>query len=137
MRHVGNPAIRWTDKAKGGLARRRVFETLEPVRVGFESADGPTFFTVPAGFEFDFASIPPIATVFIRPDSVGVGPPLVHDWLYANRGQVMTDDGVLSVSRKQADDLFLELMLGTGVPKWKAGIMHRAVRIGGAGGWGS
>jgi hypothetical protein len=71
---------------------------------------------------------------------------MVHDWLYRNQGLVpvcMLDPVTGEVvpvphdgfTRKQADDIFHTILLETGTPSWKAALMHRAVRIGGARGW--
>lgn len=42
-----------------------------------------------------------------------------------------------SYTRPEADAVFKEAMEVVGVPAWRRAVMHRAVRIGGAGGWGS
>ena len=85
---------------------------------------------VPAGYVTDFASIPWLATVATGMDLQALGPwawrAILHDWLYAIGEPRL---------RQLADDLFLEGMALDGVPKAKRLIMHRAVRLGGAGGY--
>ncbi len=39
-------------------------------------------------------------------------------------------------TRAEADDVFREAMQVVGVPAWRRTLMHRAVRLGGGGGWG-
>ena len=78
--------------------------------------------TVPKGFLYDGASVPLLATLIVprkggRYDRAAC----LHDWLY----------GTHILPRKAADDLFYKAMLSDGVPKWKAWMIHQAVRIGG------
>jgi hypothetical protein len=40
-------------------------------------------------------------------------------------------------SRRESDDIFREAMQVVGVNALQRNIMHRAVRLGGGGGWGS
>jgi hypothetical protein len=91
--------------------------------------------TVMRGFVHDFASIPPLLRGLAP--SAGDGEnrygvaAIWHDWLYVYgsiEGQAVT--------RKDADDLFLEMMLALGVAEWRARTIYRAVRIFGARYWG-
>ena len=83
--------------------------------------------TVRAGFVFDFASVPRILWPLAAP--AGDGHNLYglaaawHDWLYAHR-----KIGGRLISRREADALFLEIMLYAGVRPWLARAMSRAVR---------
>ena len=83
--------------------------------------------TVREGFVFDFASIPRL--LWVRFPPAGDGKNLYglaaawHDWLYIHR-----KIGGRAITRKEADDLFLEIMLYLGVRPWIAHTMHRAVR---------
>ena len=82
-------------------------------------------FLIPKSFQFDFASIPGFARwVFPRVGRYAWAA-LVHDYLYANR----------MGTRKEADDLFLGIMLKHNVVKWKAYVMWFAVRVGGKRAW--
>lgn len=115
-------------RVKDGRQVVRLLETLE-YRVGSE--DSPVVICVPAGTETDFASIPfGLRNLFPALGPWG-RPAIIHDYLYATRGE----DG--RFTRLQADRIFLEAMEVVGVPAWRRTIMFRAVRIGGAGGWGS
>ena len=79
--------------------------------------------TVPAGFVFDFASIPIFARAVYQP-ATGKHrtASVIHDWLYYSG----------MYSREEADEIFAILMELDGVMKVNVKIMHTAVR---AGGW--
>lgn len=87
--------------------------------------------TVPAGFVFDFASIPRGVWSYMSPDEPGIRiASLVHDWLYNKRGKItpdhipaddmlrhfarlkveLTTDGCVQFSRHACDKVFLEIM---------------------------
>ena len=79
------------------------------------------------GFEFDFASVPR-ALWWLYPPQGTKGNPygiasLVHDWLLMHH-----KIGGRSITRKEADDIFLEIMLYTGCRKTLAYMMWAAVR---------
>jgi hypothetical protein len=79
---------------------------------------------VPPGFSFDGATIPwPLWRRYYSPfDPVVMTPALVHDWLYCSH----------EMSRSEADDWFRDLLIGSGVPTYKAWLMWTAVdRMGG------
>lgn len=80
-------------------------------------------FTIPAGFETDFASVPRLFWVFVAPTDEFIRiPSLIHDYSYKNK----------LFSRKVCDAIFLEKMLS--FDKYviiKAYIAYFAVRIGG------
>ena len=84
--------------------------------------------TVRAGFVFDFASIPRLFWPLIPP--AGDGRNLYglaaawHDWLCVHR-----KIGGRPITRKEADALFLEIMLYVGVRRRLARVMYRAVRL--------
>ena len=79
------------------------------------------------GFEFDFASVPR-ALWWLYPPQGTKGNPygiasLVHDWLLTHH-----KFGGRKITRKEADDIFLEVMLYTGCRKSLAYTMWAAVR---------
>lgn len=79
-------------------------------------------FTIPAGFVFDFASIPRIFWSFFLPDDPQyAAAALLHDWAYSGEWW----------PRDFNDRLFLAAMKFTRVPVWKRGCMYSAVRVGG------
>lgn len=79
--------------------------------------------TVPTGFKSDFASVPRIFWPFITPLSGGLRAPVVHDYIYTRKRSQFT--------RKQADELFLEIMQADGVGALKRYSMYFAVRVAG------
>ena len=98
--------------------------------------------TVPIGFRTDLDSTPrylPMAYAVLK----GTGKPaaVAHDWLYqAHRADPYTIGLVgggwyereVPVSRKVADAVYAEALDALGVPGWKAWLLYRAVRLGGA-----
>ena len=76
--------------------------------------------TIPAGFTTDGASIPDwLQNIFdpFEPDYLTAA--VIHDYLYYTK----------QVSRKEADKIFLEVMLEMGTSFWKAHIFYLAVRV--------
>lgn len=81
---------------------------------------------VPAGFVFDFASIPSLLTNILPKEGRAYDrASCLHDWCYT----------VQELSRRQADALFLKAMLEDGVNKMTARLMYRAVRLFGGKAW--
>ena len=90
--------------------------------------------TVREGFHFDFASVPR-ALWWLYPPTGTKGNPygiaaLVHDWLLTHH-----KIGGRAITRKEADDIFLEIMLYTGCRKSLAYTMYSAVRAHGMMPW--
>ena len=105
------------DVAKGKV----IFSTLRDYT--FESR-GKSI-TVPSGFTTDFASVPRGLWPLLPPLGKHSPAALVHDYLYDHR----------IGTRKEADKIFLDLMLKYSVPKWRAYVMYWGVRIGGKSWW--
>lgn len=112
-------------------AGRQVVKTLEPLEYRVGSEDSDVVVCVPTGFETDFASIPRGFRNLFPALGRWARPAIIHDYLYATKGE----NG--RFTRAEADAIFREAMEVVGVPAWRRAIMYRAVRIGGAGGWGS
>ena len=83
--------------------------------------------TIPRGFEFDGASIPPLLWPVIGSpfDPRFVRAALIHDWLYSSH----------LIDRKTADKAFKAVLLEDGVSDWRASAMYSAVRAGGLYAW--
>jgi hypothetical protein len=79
--------------------------------------------TVPCGFVTDFASVPRVPFIFDMLGDIAQAAAALHDWLYASG----------TFPRKQADRIFREAVLVSGVPVWKAWLMYAAVRLFGNG----
>ncbi len=81
--------------------------------------------TVPKGFVTDFASVPnPVRMLIPKWGKYGKAACL-HDWLYNCK----------TVTRLEADNLFLEAMVVMGVPRWQRITMYIAVRAFGFWAW--
>lgn len=76
--------------------------------------------TVPVGFETDFASVERLPLAYWLFGGVADEAAVVHDWLYSGR---------MSVTRKQADEVFHEAMKASGVAAWRRYPMTWAVRL--------
>ena len=83
---------------------------------------------VPAGYHTDLASVPRVPGIYWRVGNKAVLAAIVHDWLY-EYGEYIT--------RKDADDAFLEAMIDTEDPPWPTTrwIMYTAVRLFANGAW--
>ena len=97
-----------------------VWRLLAPL-VYQSDAAGQTF-TVPAGFETDFASVPRIPIIFELTGDTSQEAAALHDWLYST----------CPVSRAMADTVLREASVSTNVPRWRAWLMWAGVRLGGA-----
>jgi hypothetical protein len=92
------------------------------------SYDNSSFtITAKKGFTTDFASIPRIAWTIIGSPAMGryTSSSVIHDVLYATE----------ALSRKECDDLFLEMLEIDGVGYFKRYMMYWAVRAGGGFVW--
>jgi hypothetical protein len=87
---------------------------------------------VPAGFKTDEVSIPRLMWTLIGmvPDGYYRAVGVVHDYLYSTKGL----NGVFT--RKQCDDILLEILTLEGTPRWQRYACWVGVRIGGVPHWG-
>jgi hypothetical protein len=87
------------------------------------TAAGDDKIVVPSGFETNFASVPSFAKVYIDDDDYEIrSPSVVHDYLYSKRSFR------LGYSRKEADSLLREAMIGEGMRRSKAGFIYYILR---------
>ncbi len=78
---------------------------------------------VPTGFVTNFASVPSIAKAYIDDDDFQIrSPSVVHDYLYSKRSFR------LGYSRKEADGILREAMIGEGMRRSKAGFIYYILR---------
>lgn len=115
--------VRWrstlrVDILEDGLRVR----LAEPFIVRLE--DGRSY-TVPEGFETDFASVPRFFWRLVPPWGRYSPAAVLHDYLYSQ--------GL--GTRAQADQVFLDMMQRLAVPAWKRRMMYLAVRLFGRGRW--
>jgi len=87
---------------------------------------------VPAGFEYDLASIPRQLWWAIGPHELSAEATLIHDYLYRYRGHPPIG---APYTRLEADQLFLAMMRDWGVSKHKRLAAYHAVRAFGAPHW--
>ena len=78
-------------------------------------------YVVPKGFVSDGCSVPQMFWGLIAPciDGRTIRAAIIHDWLYSTA----------ILSRKQADEIFLQLMIEDDFSTWKAYTCYYAVRI--------
>ena len=86
-----------------------------------------SMFVIPAGFTTDLASVPRIFQSIIPKIGHHIRPAIVHDYCY---------EGFTNLTRKEADEMFLEGMKTTKVSWLRRKAMWLAVRVGGKGLWG-
>lgn len=115
-----NPVGQSAERIRAGIAARSIFVT--------DLGSTPQI-----AWSLGFSPAGPEAKAFV-----------LHDFGYAHRGvnigHRFMPDGTLqpvSFDRAGVDGLLLEAMDALGVDPGKARIIHEAVRLGGAGGWGS
>ncbi len=105
--------------AAGGRGR---WQLLEPL-VYLSKYIGLTI-TVPAGYITDFASVPRAPILFLAWGDTGHKASVIHDYLYSTKPAIM--------NRLNADRVFREALLVSGVSEDDAEAMYFGVRFGGA-----
>lgn len=86
-------------------------------------------FTLPIDFEFDLASVPRVLWPVISSFELSIVAPLIHDYLYRHMGRPHYHLPIRKITRLQADQIFYDMMILEGVPKWKADAAYRCVRL--------
>jgi len=99
---------------------------LEPLRVYSAVLDDQV--QVPEGFEFDGESIPLILQGLVKPFGQSRRGAAVHDYLYRNGGYYRADGSFTQVTRKQADEVYRELVLAKGLAPWRANLRFGILR---------
>lgn len=106
---------------------------------------------IPAGFEYDGASVPRIVWTLagIVPDGLIRGAALVHDYIYrykgkfppnrwfwrASGGDLAPVESGKSLSRAEADALFYRIMREAGMSRYRAALAYVGVRAFGMLSW--
>ncbi len=90
---------------------------------------------LPAGFETDGVSAPQVTWSFIGlpPDGYYRAAGVVHDYLYTLLGKI--SNRTLAYSRKECDNILLEILTRLDVPWLKRKAAYLAVRLFGATHW--
>jgi hypothetical protein len=79
---------------------------------------------VPKGFKTNFASVPRFAKFYIDDSHWTIRPgSVIHDYLYS------ASSAKLGFTRKQADEVLLESMLGLGMRKTQALVIYLTLRL--------
>lgn len=109
--------------------KKPAFRNIRPGR--WETTEDYTLggYTVPKGFTTDLDSVPRIPFVYSKFKGRTVAAALIHDYLYK-----LQPDGI---TRKEADNKFLDLMILEGVGEFHRTMIHLAVRVGGGPSWAS
>ena len=114
-----HPAEKQVGASVGG---RPLYELLEP----FQWTCAGREHVVPAGFRYDYASVPRIGWGLLPPnDPQYAASARIHDYLYETH----------LYTRWVADHIMLEGFRFMGVPRWKRMIMYSAVRSCGWSAW--
>lgn len=101
------------------------------------------------GFYFDLSSIPRILWPVVASHELGTIGPLLHDYMYRHAGRITVwepnhsifarrtgvQERIIVISRKQADQIFLEAMEREGIGKVKRYSAYWAVRLFGLLAW--
>lgn len=87
---------------------------------------------IPAGFNFDLASVPRPFWGLIAPFDLSIEAPLLHDFLYRNH-----QAGGRTWKRRQVDRLFRLVQKHEGVCCWRRSLSWLAVRLCGWVAWSS
>lgn len=82
-------------------------------------------YSIPKGFQTDFASVPKSLHWFVEPYGKHSKAAVLHDYLYTTLG------GKYNLTRKECDQTFYHALVKCGVLRWKAYVMYKAVRIAG------
>jgi hypothetical protein len=78
-------------------------------------------YEIPEGFTTDLASIPPVVRIVTPPCGPWTRAAILHDYLYFN--------ATIKLTRKDADDLFYQIMLEDEVAAWRRWAAYIAVRL--------
>ncbi len=85
-------------------------------------------FTIPQGFRTDLASIPRIFWTFLPRDGIWLESAVAHDYCYRHRDHPALMKNGVCMTRKAADELFLESMKRYGVSAVARAVIYRGVR---------
>lgn len=118
--YKGRTLLSWEDDATE-------FVVEEPFDAYWNRSGNIIKIVIPAGFTTDLASVPRIFQSIIPKLGHHIRPAIVHDYCY---------EGFTDLTRKEADEMFLEGMQQTKVGWLRRNAMWLAVRVGGRGLWG-
>lgn len=106
------------------------FRLIKPFEYYVGNPDAPdAVYTVPAGFETDFASVPRWMWSFLPPTGRYTKAAILHDYLVTPEQTGPQGYSHTPVPRDRADELFYESMLVLGVKPHLAWLMYQSVRL--------
>jgi len=91
--------------------------------------------TVHDGFEFDGESIPTGLQWLVKRFGASKRGAAVHDYLYRLGGYRLPNGDLQPVTRRQADDVYAELLRRKGLPAWRANLRWITLRAVGWAAW--
>ena len=105
--------------------RGNVLRTVYPCRVTWAGKS----FTIPRGFESDGASVPRFFWRLVCPplDHRAVRAGVAHDYIYRTHPAGWT--------KKEADQMFYDLLVSDGVPRFRAYLAYLGVELFGGAAW--
>ena len=112
-------SLRWSSPGR--------YTLTQGFTVRWDSPTGLISFYVQDGFETDLASIPKVFRGIIPQRGRWTQIAIAHDWAYC---------GKTTLTKAEADLMFLHGMESAGVGWLKRRVMYCAVRLGGVGHWG-
>lgn len=88
-------------------------------------------FTVPAGFEYDGASVPRLLWTLIGllPDGLHRPAALIHDYLYSQGGQATRYNLPFTYDRDYADRMFRRMLIDLDIMTWRTTLMYWGVHF--------
>lgn len=100
--------------------------------------NGGATLTAPAGYRTDLASIPRIFWTLLASFELSLAAPVFHDLIYRTAGEL--PDGQVNpktkkFQRKEADEIFLEIMEKAKIARWRRYAAYYAVRAFAAFAW--
>lgn len=132
-----DPKISWNQ-----LSKIWILEEEVNVNINSKQASKVVGVKIPKGFKFDLSTIPRFLWGFVAPFELSIIAPLVHDFLYVNKGKLKinnqkmlslandSEEGeIIHISRHEADSIFLEHMKLEGVGFLKRWIAYFGVRL--------
>jgi hypothetical protein len=117
--------LRALDIAEGTEVKR--FQLLAAFRV--YSAVLQDTLEVPEGFVSDGESIPSIVAWIAPPFGQSKRGAFVHDYLYRNGGYYRLTGEFVPVTRKRADQVYLELVKLKGLSSWRSYTRYAVLRL--------
>jgi hypothetical protein len=106
-----------------------VWRVMNTFRFYPDASDKKTYVEVPEGFLSDGATVPRPFWWLLPPWGTYGQAAIVHDYLCETGKMVVADAEFALRTRADAERIFKDSMLASGVPTWKKNVMYIAVRV--------